>query len=208
MKGTETGKDKVKKICDILRRETLEPAQREAEDVIQSANESAAKIVMDARREAELVLEDARQEIQRQKNVFQSSLHQACKQALESLKQTIEAQLLNKELGRLISAKTQDPKVLAHLIEAVIQALQERGIEADLSVYIPAKVPARAVNELLAAELLHKLREKSVLIGTIVGGIEVKLHHDNITIDISDATLRELVASYIRKDFREMIFSV
>ena len=27
MKGTETGKDKVKKICDILRRETLDPAQ-------------------------------------------------------------------------------------------------------------------------------------------------------------------------------------
>lgn len=206
MKGTESGKDKVKKICDILRRDTLEPAQQEAEAVVQSAHDSAAKIVAEAHREAERIREEARQDIQRQKNVFHSSLNQACKQALESLKQMIEGRLLNKELGALIGKKTQDPKVLANLIEAVVKAIQEKGIEADLSAYVPAKVPARDVNHLLAEEVLHQLKEKSVLIGTMGGGIEVKLHGENITLDLSDATLKELVANYIRKDFRELIF--
>ena len=37
MKGFETGKDKVKKICDVLKKETLEPAKEEAERIIAAA---------------------------------------------------------------------------------------------------------------------------------------------------------------------------
>ena len=206
MKGTETGKDKVKKICDILRRETLEPAKNEAEEIIRSAKERAEEIVASARKEVEKLMEEARRDIERQRNVFQSSLGQACKQAMESLRQNIEEKLFNQELGRLISKQTQDPKVLAQLIGAVVKGVEKEGIEAVLSVYVPAAVPARSVNTLLAHEILDKLKEKSVLVGPLTGGIEVKLHKENITIDISDAALKELVANYIRKDFREMIF--
>ncbi|MBI2812197.1 MAG: V-type ATP synthase subunit E [Candidatus Melainabacteria bacterium] len=206
MKGIETGKDKVKKICDILRRETLEPARTEADEIVRSAREHAEDILSAARKEIETLQEEARQEIERQRNVFQSSLAQACKQALTALKQSIEEKLFNKELMRLITSQTQDPKILAQLTTAVVKAIEKEGIEANLSVYIPAAVPARAVNELLSHEIVERLKEKSVLVGPLTGGIEVKLHKENITIDISDAALKELVANYIRKDFREMIF--
>ena len=206
MKGTETGKDKVKKICDILRKETLEPAKAEADEIVRSAREHAEDILNAARKEIESLKEEARQEIERQRNVFQSSLGQACKQALIALKQDIEEKLFNKELMRLISAHTHDPRILAALTTAVVNALEKEGIDANLSVFIPAAVPARSVNELLVKEILDKLKEKSVLVGPLTGGIEVKLHKDNITIDMTDAALKELVANYIRKDFRELIF--
>ena len=206
MKGIETGKDKVKKICDILRRETLEPAKNEAEEIIRSAKERAEEIIASAQAQVERLNVDAGLEIERQKNVFQSSLAQACKQALESLKQNIEEKLFNQELGRLISKHTQDPQVLAQLISAVIHGIEKEGIEAILSVYVPSVVPARSVNLLLAHDILEKLKEKSVLVGSMTGGIEVKLHQENITVDITDAALKELVANYIRKDFRQMIF--
>jgi V/A-type H+-transporting ATPase subunit E len=206
MKGTESGKDKVKKICDILRRETLEPAENEAKQIIDSAKEQAEQIVSTAHEEAEKIHLEASQEIERQKNVFQSSLSQACKQAVEALKQGIEEKLFNHELAHLMTQHTQDPKVLAQLVTAVIKGIEKEGIEAALSVYIPAAVPARAVNMLLAHEILEKLHEKSVLVGPLTGGIEVKLLKKNMTIDISDAALKELVANYIRKDFRELIF--
>jgi V/A-type H+/Na+-transporting ATPase subunit E len=208
MKGTESGKDKVKKICDILRRETLEPAEIEAEQIIRTAREQAEQIVMAAQKEAEKLQQEAGQEIERQRNVFQSSLSQACKQAMAALKQDIEEKLFNQELSRLITKHTQDPKVLAQLVTAIVEGIEKEGIEAALSVYIPAAVPARSVNMLLAHEVLEKLKEKSVLIGPLTGGIEVKLHKENITIDISDAALKELVANYIRKDFRELIFGL
>jgi V/A-type H+/Na+-transporting ATPase subunit E len=206
MKGTESGKDKVRKICDILRRETLEPAESEAEQIIRSAKEQAEQIVAAAHKEVEQIHLEARQEIERQRNVFQSSLSQACKQALEALKQSIEEKLFNQELGRLMTKHMQDPKVLAQLITAIVKGIEKEGIEAALSIYIPAAIPARAVNMLLTHEILEKLKEKSVLVGPLTGGIEVKLIRENITIDISDAALKELVANYIRKDFRELIF--
>jgi V/A-type H+-transporting ATPase subunit E len=208
MKGTETGKDKVKKICDILRRETLEPAEGEAEQIVRSAKEQAEQIVAAARQEVEKIHLEARQEIERQKNIFQSSLTQACKQAIEALKQSIEERLFNQELGRLMTQYTQDPKILAQLVTAIVKGIEKEGTEAVLSVYIPAAVPARAVNMLLAHEIVEKLKEKSVLVGPLAGGIQVKLHKENMTVDISDMALKELVANYIRKDFRELIFGV
>lgn len=80
------------------------------------------------------------------------------------------------------------------------------GTETDLSAVISSSVPARAVNELLASQVIEKLKEKGVLLSTMAGGIEIKLLQNNITIDLSDETLKELVAAYIRKDFREFIF--
>jgi V/A-type H+/Na+-transporting ATPase subunit E len=208
MKGTENGRDKVKKICDILRRETLDPAMNEAEQIIHSAKEQAERIIALSQKMAEKVMEDANKEIARQKNVFQSSLGQACKQAIDALKQHVEEKLFNQELSRIMTKHTQDPKVLVQLIAAVVKGIEKEGIDAPLSIYVPASVPARSVNMLLAHEILDKLKEKSVLIGPLSGGIEVKLHRDNITVDVSDTALKELVANYIRKDFRELIFGL
>jgi V/A-type H+-transporting ATPase subunit E len=206
MKGSETGKDKVKKICDILRRETLEPAKSEAEEIIENAQRKAEELIKAAQREISKREAESRLELEREKNVAQSSISQACKQALESLRFSIEEKLFNQELSSLMSKHTQDPKVLAQIISAVVSAVEKEGVDADLSVFVPAAVPARSVNMLLAAEVLAKLKEKSVLIGPLSGGVELKLHRENITVDISDVALKELVARYIRKDFRELIF--
>jgi V/A-type H+-transporting ATPase subunit E len=206
MRGIETGRDKVKKICDVLRKETIEPAKREAEEIIQEARQEAETLLIEAQKLAEKMVADARKEVEREKTIFISALQQACKQTLAALKQDIEGKLFNKQLSHLISKNTQDPKLLAGLITAVVHAVEKEGTEANLSVYIPAAVPAHDVNVLLSKEILAKLKEKSVLIGSFGGGIEVKMHDGNITLDISDATLKELVANYIRKDFRELFF--
>ena len=59
MKGLESGKDKVKKICDILRKETLEPAQDEARGLIESAKEQAQQLIEEAKQEAERLKAEA-----------------------------------------------------------------------------------------------------------------------------------------------------
>jgi V/A-type H+/Na+-transporting ATPase subunit E len=206
MKGTDSGSERVKKICDVLRRETLEPARQEAEEIVLEARRQAGALLEEAKQTAEQAQIQAREEIDRQKNIFQSSLHQACKQALEILKQNIEDKLFNQELSRLFAQQMQSPEVISRLIEACVEAIEKEGMQANFSVYIPAAVPARTINEMLGKEILEKLKEKSVLIGPLSGGIEVKLHDQNITIDLSDAALKELVASYVRKDFREFFF--
>lgn len=205
-KEVSTGSEKIKKICDVLRRETLEPAKQQAEEIILEAKQQAEAMLKEAREAIEKLHVEARQEIEHQRNIFQSSLYQACKQAIESLKQNIEEKLLNQQLTQLFAQGMQAPEVIANLISAVIAALERDGVEANLSAYIPAAVPARTINEMLGKQIVNKLKEKSVLIGSLTGGVEIKLQDHNITIDISDAAIKELVANYIRKDFRALFF--
>lgn len=206
MRTLESGKDKVKKICEALKKETLEPAKHEAEELVASARRQADEILVDATDKAEKMIENARLEIERQKTVFQASLAQSCRQTLEALKEKIEDKLFNPGLKKLISKPVQDSKVIAELITSVVKAIDRDGIEVDLSAYIPSVVKAKEVNELLASEIIERLREKGVLLSSIGGGIELKLIQDNITIELSDVALKEIVADYIRKDFRDLVF--
>lgn len=202
----DKGKDKVKKICDILRRDTLEPAQREAGEIIARAQQEAEKLIKEARLLAQKIEVEAHSEVERQKQILHSSLVQATQQVVESLKQRIEEKLFVPGLTRLLAEQMQDPQVIVQLIQAVVQAIHKEGLDTNLSVYVPAVVPPKAVNGLLAGDVLNRLKEKSVLIGPMAGGIEVRLHDEDVTIDISDLTIKEMVASYIRKDFRELLF--
>ncbi|MGL4539497.1 MAG: V-type ATP synthase subunit E [Candidatus Rhabdochlamydia sp.] len=202
----ETGKDKVKKICDVLRKETLEPSQKQAEEILAQASLQAQEIIAQAHLKQKQLFADAKEQIGRERAIFESSLSQTGRQVIESLKQEITENIFNKELLHLLKEEMSKPEVLSRLINAVIGAVEKEGIESDLSVYIPEAVSAREVNALLIQNILDKLQEKSVLIGSIHGGIELKLHDKNITIEITDASLEELIKRYSRRDFHETIF--
>lgn len=206
MQELEVGKERVKKICDILRKETLQPAREEADQILENARIEAEEIIQQAEKKAQQILEKAHQNIQKDKVVFEASLRQSYIQILETLRQAIEKKLMNQELKHLIAAQLQDPSVLASLISAVVQAIEKEGIEADLSAYISSTVSARSVNVLLAKGIIDRLKEKSVLLSGIGGGAEIKWEKENITIDISDESLKELLAAHIHKDFRDVFF--
>lgn len=202
----ETGKDKVKKICDVLRKETLEPSQQQAKEILLQANLQAQEIIAQAHGEKEQLLSDVKELIAQKKAVFEASLSQMSRQVVDVLKQEIKENLFSKELLQLLRPEMNKPEILAKLINAVVGAIEKEGIETDLSMYIPEAVPAREINTLLLQSVLHKLQEKSVLIGPIQGGIELKLRDKNITIEITDSSLEELIERYSRRDFHELIF--
>jgi len=154
----------------------------------------------------EQLLADAKEQIERERAIFESSLSQTSRQVIEALKQEIKEKVFHKELLHLLKNEMSKPEVLSRLINAVIGAIEKEGIESNLSVYIPEAVPAREVNALLLQNILDKLQEKSVLLGPISGGIALKLHDKNITIEITDSALEELIERYSRRDFHEIIF--
>lgn len=207
MKTLEKGQDKIEKICEILRKETLEPAQKEGERLIQEAREKAEGIVDQAEREAAQIVADARKQIEQERNVFHSSLTQASKQSLESLRQSIEHKLFNEQLNHEIEKGSSNPKLVADLINSIVKALEKQGLAADLTALVPKDVPASEVNKHLLAEVAGKLENQSVAVGDFQGGAQVRIRNKKMTIDISDEALKELVANYARKDFRKYLFS-
>lgn len=207
MKGFESGKDKLRHICDILTKETLEPAQKEAQEMMTAARKRADGMIEEANRKINEMYEAAHREIEQKKVVFEASLSQACRQTLETLKEKIEHQFFSSAISHLITKPLQDSKTVAKLIEVIIGAIEKEGLEVNLSATISSAVPAHEVSELLGKKMLDRLKEKSVLLSSISGGAQIKIVDKNLTIDLSEEALKELVANYIRKDFRELVFS-
>ena len=209
MKTLEKGQDKIEKICAILRDETIEPAQKEAQQIIGKAKQQAEQIVNEAHQAAEKLHTHAKSSIEQEYKVFQASLQQASKQSLEILRQTIENKFFNENLAELIEKGTSDLNLIANLINALVKALEKEGMAANLTALVSNTISPRQLNELLTQNALKNLKENSVEIGNFKGGVKVKLSHKKVTIDISEEALKELLATYVvRKDFRKMIFDV
>lgn len=206
MENLDTGKDKIKKICEILKNETLQPAKQEAQQILQVAEQEAHQIIRDAEEKAEEILNTAKIKREKEQELFRSALKQACRQALDALKQDIENKLFSEELSEWLQKNTVDPELSAKLITALVQAVEKEGISADFSALVPKQVPADKVNTVLGNEILEKLREKSVVVGEFMGGVQLKLHDKKLTLDLSDESLKELLGRYVRKDFRELLF--
>ncbi len=198
----------MQKICDALRKETLDPAKQEAKEIIENAHLQAAEIVNEARERVKGLLQGAVSDIEQKKRAFESSLQIACRQGIEKLKEKIEKEVLYQGLMDLVADETSEPKFLAQWIGSFLQALEAKGIDEDFSVAVPKSVTARSVNTLLADRFLDRLKKKSVALGDFEGGFQIKLHDRKVTIDVSDRALRELIADFIRRDFRDLLFQV
>ncbi len=206
MENLETGKDKIKKICEILKEETLQPAKEEAQKIIEMAEQEARNLIREAEVKAEEVAHQSKTRLAKERELFDASLKQAARQGIETLRQEIENRLFNSALLDWLGQQSPDPKLLAKLIDAIVKAIEKEGTSADFSALIPPQIPSEKVNALLVKDVIEKLREKSVVVGNQAAGIELKLHDRKLTLDLSDEALKELIGQYVRKDFRELLF--
>jgi len=207
MRSLEKGQDKIQKICDKLRHETLEPAEKEALQIVEEAGKKAEVMIADAERHVEQLIKQARGQIEQERNVFHSALQQAAKQTVEGLRQEIEHKLFNEELQNILEKQTADPKIIAELINGIVKAIEKEGLTTDLSAVIPRLVSADDVNALLIENVRKRLKGKPLDVGSFAGGAQVKLLGKKMTIDLTDQAIKELLANYMRKDFRKLIFS-
>lgn len=207
MKTLDKEQDKIAMIMEALRKETLEPAQTEAQKIIDGAKKQAEGILAEADKQSKQIIEKAKGSIEQERNVFHSSLVQAAKQSIEALRQEIEKTLFNSQLDVILETQTADPKLIAALVNAIVQAIEKEGLKANLEAVIPKQTSPREVNQLLLKGVADKLKDHSVTLGTFKGGAQVKLIDRRLTIDITEGTLKELLASFVRKDFRKIIFN-
>lgn len=208
MKTIEKGQEKIQKICTLLREETLEPAQKEAQNVIKAAHHQADLIVADAQKAAAKLLAEAKDSIEKERSVFQSSLQQAAQQSVEALREAIENKFFKENLYSLVEKTTSEPRVIADLINAIVKSVEKEGLTADLTALIPTSVTPRQVNELLLQDVLKLLKNQSVVVGNFTGGAEIKLNDKNVKIVISAEAVRNLLANHlVRRDFRAIVFN-
>ena len=207
MQELETGKEKIQKICDVLKKETLEPARQEAKEIIENAHMQAEEILEKASKKGQKLIEEAKEEMKKEKKVFDAAINLSCVQTLDELRQKIEEKLFSDTLHELIEKASKDPDIIARFLTAIINAIEKEGIDRDISAYVSKEISPREVNERIAGEILDKLKEKEILLADFAGGVKVKLRDKNITIDISGDAIKEFAVNYLREDFRQVVFN-
>ncbi|HSX38809.1 MAG TPA: hypothetical protein VLE95_08320 [Chlamydiales bacterium] len=207
MRGLETGKDKIQKICDALRRETLEPAKQEAREIVETAHLEAKHLLEQAKEKSAAMIAKTERELEEKKKLFESSLTMACRQGIETLKQKIETELFNHELVQLVEKETSDPKTIANILNSFMKIMEEKGIDDDFVALIPKSITPRSINALLLSHVLERIKKEGIKAGDFMGGVQIQLKNRKISIDISDTAIREMIAQYIRRDFRDLVFS-
>lgn len=204
---TLSNQDKVQKICDTIRRDTLLPAELQAQEILKNAESLAAMTLEKARKEAKQLQEQARIEILKDRQAFTSSLHIACKQTLDLFKQKIEKKVFHDGLSEIIEETTKKPEIITRCIEAILDALAKEGIEQDLQLIISKSVSPRDVIAMLVQKAVTVLESSPIQLGSFAGGAKIRIKQQHLTIDVSDIALKELIAGFLREDFRTLVFS-
>lgn len=205
----EKASEKVRTICRIIEEETLNPAKKEAEDIVSQARREASEIVLKAKKEAEDELAKCDAEIEKKKRIFDSSLEMAVKQSIAYLKQEVTENFFSKALRETIKAETSSPSWIAKLLDALVEGLKKDGIATELQAVVPRTVSKEEILKSITQEVAKSLEaspEKALHVGDIDGGVEVKLVEHNFALSVSDEALRQIVAKYVHRDLKSKVY--
>lgn len=201
----ETADNKVKEICAILRKETLEPAQGEAKEIIAAAVKEADDLIRKAKEEVARIREENKLELLKELKVHEGSIQLSIRQGISNLRQNIE-KIFSKELDSEIERVMGKEDVVADVISIVLGLIEKDGLGVNLQVMIPKHVNLEAVCSKLTADFSAKVKKGSIQIEDIKGGAEIKLIDKKISIELTDSAVKELLASYVIPELREKIF--
>lgn len=197
---------RIQVICEKIRSETLDPAKEQAQEIVDQARREADRILHAAQTHAEQLIKEAKKSLEEENQIFQSSLEQAGKQTVELLKQSIEKALFHPGLQQWIKNELGNASSYAKLIDVLVKAIEKDGLRAELSVKIPQEFTADQINAQLSQAILERLKNHSVELSDLPGGIQVKIIGKNMVLDLSLQTLEEIIVSFIHKDFRKIFF--
>ena len=206
MEKRGTGDERLAAICQLIRNETLDPAKEEAEQIKHAAERDAAHIRAEAKRHAEQMLHDARTLLKTEKDAFDASLEMTARHTVALLKEKVEHTLFNPAFDRYLSKELSDEKKTAHLLDLIIQGIEKEGLEGDLSIWLGKNLDREEVLKNICFETAQQIAQNTVFSGEHTSGLVVKITDRHLSIEITPQGLKELMAGFLRPDFRAMLF--
>ncbi len=206
MATLETAQEKIDHICELLRGKALEPAREEASHLIEKASEEAARVIKEASDQAERLEKEAMRRIAQEKEAATVALQEAAKQSLLALREAIEKQLFAQTLHEMVVKGANGVDIVAEILRSLMKAVDREGTEARFDAVVSKSVSLEALQQALGEQILARLQNKAVEVGSIAAGALLKIRDKRITLDISDKAIEELLAQHLRRDFRIKLF--
>lgn len=202
----ESSQDKVQQLCDLLHNQAIEPAQKQAREILAAAQRQADEIIQQARTSAAQIIIEATEKNKRAHEVADTALKQAAKQAVQTLRLEIENTLLAKNVHELATQVMSKEEIVAGLLKAYMGQISKQGIQANFVIEICQQTDIKKLSEILGAELMQSLKEGKLLQVLPHAGLKLQLRDRHLALDCSDSTLADLLMQFLRKDLRAKLF--
>lgn len=199
---TKKSEARLQGLLDELKKDTLDPALKEAEKIKRDARGFADQLIADAKAQKERLLADAEKEIEQKKQVFQKALESAKRQAVDRLRSEIEVGIFNPEMRSIINEISDEEKIVRAAIEVMVKSAAAPDIAASVSEKVDVKQLAQSLTKAVAKKLEGKIHPLKGL----KGGAQLRVEKEGMTLDLSAEVISELIESYTRSELRGLLF--
>ena len=208
MKLMETGNEKVKKICEVLRRDTLEPAREQAEEMISAARKEAERILKTAHDKASNIVHEAEDKMRKQEEVFKASLNLSFKQSVAKLKNEVQKNLFLPALKQSLEHAMSQEAFLEKLFSALMEGIKHSGLNADISLILPKTISKEELSKFIVRCGFEAHENKVAAVGPFKGGFQVKFEKEHMTVDLTEETVMQMILDYTSENFRKLVFNI
>lgn len=207
MRLLETGNEKVKKICEVLKKETLEPARLQAEEILELARKEADRLIKQAHDKAHQMVKETEDRIKKQEEVFKASINIAFKQVIGKLKSEIETKLFHPALLETVKHHLSNTQMIAESIKVIIDGLSKSGLEADAKIILSKKFTSEQLAQVIAAAGLENWKNKIFSIGDFGSGLQIRMDKMHMIIDLTDESVEQMLLEFASDNLKKIIFN-
>jgi vacuolar-type H+-ATPase subunit E/Vma4 len=201
--ASETSKNKVKEISDLLYKETILPAKEESERILADAREVAHSIIHKAQQEAKEIREKNSRQMSDERKIHEGSIDLAVKQALATLKSDI-MNVFRKDLLTNLKTTLNEQQVLVGVVKALINGIQSQGIKCDMKLCVAKEVNFDELSDAVISSVEKKLEKGDI---SISSGVELVLKDKKVSLKITEHTCGELLADKLPEILKTKVFS-
>lgn len=196
---------KIQKICEEIRKNTIEPALKEAAEIEMHAKKNAEQILVEANEKKQHMLEMAQKEIEEKQKIFENALQLAKQRVMENIKQTIEEALFSKQFMQILQQHTSKKEVVAQIISALLHIVETQELQ-HFTVFVPEQSDVQQLAAQVGRGFMDQLQKKIIPLEGLTGGAKLKIEDKSLVIDLSDEAIEQLLAKFVRKEFRKILF--
>lgn len=188
--------EELQSLLEKIRRDGVEKASAERENMLQQAKDEAAAIIAAAQEEAQKIRSEATRDAEALTKRAESAIRQAARDILLELKSE-----LKKRVEAIVRARTDEALTsdfMAEIIREVAKSVLKGSAAGNTIDVMVAPVKCEELVKKLTASAGADLVEKiSVFPNSAAGrGLKISVEGDQVFFDFSDAALSEMVCSY------------
>lgn len=198
--------NKLQELTDKLFNEGLSKGKAEGEAILAQSKEKAASIIEEANKEAAAIIAKARKEAEELSTKVGNDLRMASSQSMQATKKDIE----NLVIGKIADSGVKEAMSSADFLKGIITAVAEKFSSeqsSDISLVLPENLKG-ALEPFVGTELTKLLKGgvEASFSKKISGGFNIGPKDGGYFISMTDETLKDLIAEYLRPATRKFLF--